>query len=81
MIEKLSIVKKKQFSRTNMLLFKIGLSRVINKLSLISSTNLLFPFTKMVNSSKDTILLQFKRWSLIAISFDGLVFLKARSKV
>ena len=81
MIEKLSIVKKKQFSRTNMLLLKIGLSRVINKLSLISSTNLLFPFTKMVNSSKDRILLQFKRWSLIALSFDGLVFLKAHSKV
>ena len=81
MIEKLSIVKNKKFSRTNMLLFKIGLSRVINKLSLISSTNLLFPFTKMVNSSKDRILLQFKRWSLIAISFDGLVFLKAHSKV
>ena len=61
-----------------MFLFKIGLSRLISKLSLISRTNLLFPFVKMVNSSKDGILLQFKRWSRIALSCDGLVFLNVK---
>ena len=43
-----------------MFLFEIGLSGLISKLSFISSTNLLFPFAKMVNSTKDAILLQFK---------------------
>ena len=37
-----------------MFLFKIGLPRLISKLSLISRTNLL-PFVKMVNSSKDKV--------------------------
>ena len=64
-----------------MFLFKIGLSRLISKLSLISSTNLLFPFAKMVNTSKDGILLQFKRWLRIALSFDGLVFLNVKGDV
>ena len=68
-----------------MFLFKMGLSRLISKLSLISSTNLLFPFAKMVNSSKDGILLQFRRWSRICsdwtkfheeLSFLKQVFLK-----
>ena len=36
-----------------MFLFKIGLSRLISKFSLVSRTNLLFPFAKMVNSSKE----------------------------
>ena len=53
-----------------MVLFKIGLSRLISKLSLISRSNSLFPFVKIVNSSKDGMLLQFKRWSRIALSFD-----------
>ena len=61
-----------------MFLFKIGLSRLISKLSLISSTKLLFPFAKMVNSSKDGILFQFKIWPPIALSFDGLVFLNVK---
>ena len=64
-----------------MFLFKIGLSRLISKLSLISRTNLLFPFVKMVNSSKDGMLLQFKRWSRIALSFDGLVFLNVKGDI
>ena len=36
-----------------MFLFKICLSGLISKLSLISRTNLLFPFAKMVSFSKD----------------------------
>ena len=64
-----------------MFLFKIGLSRLISTLSLISSTNLLFPFAKMVNSSKDGILLQFRRWSRTALSFDGLVFLNVKGDI
>ena len=64
-----------------MFLFKIGLSRLTSKLSLILRTNLLSPFAKMVNSSKDEILLQFKRWSLIALSTDGLVFLNVKGNI
>ena len=64
-----------------MFLFKIGLSRLIGKLSLISRTNLLFPFAKMINSSKEDILLQFKRWSRIALTFDGLVFLNDKGDI
>ena len=59
-------------------MFLLKTARLISMLSLISSTNFLFPFTKMVNSSKDGILLQFKRWSRIELSFDGLVFLNVR---
>ena len=62
-------------------LFKIGLSRLISRLSLISRANLLFPFDKMENSSKDRILLQFKRWSQIALSSDGLVFLNVKGNI
>ena len=64
-----------------MLLFKIGLSQLMSKLPLISRKNLLFPFAKMVGSSKDGILLQFKRWSRIAIYFDGLVFLNVKGVI
>ena len=64
-----------------MFLFKIGLSRLISKLSLISNTNLLFLFAKMVNSSKDGMLLQFKRWLGIPLSFDGLVFLNVKGDI
>ena len=64
-----------------MFLFKRDLSCLIRKLSLISSTNLLFPFAKMVNASKDGILLQFRRWSRIALSFDGLVFLNVKGDI
>ena len=64
-----------------MFLFKVGLSRLISKLSLILSMNLLFSFAKMNNSSKDEILLQFERWSRTALSFDGLVFLNVKGDV
>ena len=63
-----------------MFLFKIGLSHLISKLSLISRTNLLFPFVKMVNS-KEGMLLQFKRWSRITLSFEGLVFLNVKGDI
>ena len=80
MIKKLTIVKINNLTEL-MFFFKIGLSRLISKLSLISSTNLLLSFAKMVNSSKDGILLQFKRWSQIAFSFDGLVFLNVKGDI
>ena len=62
-------------------LFKIGLSCLINKLSLISRKKLLFLFTKMVNSSKNGILLQFKRSSRMVLYFDGLVFLNIKGDI
>ena len=66
-----------------MFLFKIGigLSRLISKLSLVSRTNLLIPFAKMVALSKDGILLQFKRWSRIALSFGSLFFLNSQGDI
>ena len=45
---------------------------------MISRTNLLFAFVKMVKYSKHGMLLQFKWWSKIALSFDGLVFLNVK---
>ena len=59
-------------------MFLLKIARLISMLSLISSTNFLFPFAKMVNSSKDGILLQFKRWSRIELSFDCLVSLNVK---
>ena len=58
--------RKKRLSKRNnlaelMLLFKTGLSRLISKLSSISSANLLFPFAKTVYFLKDRILLQFRK--------------------
>ena len=35
----------------------------------------------MVNSSKDGILLQFRTWSRIALSFDGLNFLNVKGDI
>ena len=35
----------------------------------------------MVNSSKDRMLLQFRRWSRIAVSFDGLPFLNVKGDI
>ena len=50
-------IKKLLSKRNNlaelMFLFKTGLSRLISKLSLISRSNLLFPFAEIVNFSKD----------------------------
>ena len=70
----LIIVKKK----TLIFLFKTGLSRLISKLSLISRIYLLWPYAKMVNSSKNGIFLQIRRWSRILLSFDGLTFLNVK---
>ena len=64
-----------------MFLFEICLSHLMSNLSLISSTNLLFLFAKMVISSKDGILLQFREWSRIALSFDGLIFLNLKRDI
>ena len=35
----------------------------------------------MVNSSKGEILLQFRKWSRIALSFDGLTFLNVKGNI
>ena len=64
-----------------MFLFQIVLSRLISKFSLISRSNLLSPLSKIVNSSKDEILLQFKKWSRIAPYSDGLVFLNVKGHI
>ena len=59
-------------------LFRTGLSRLISKLSLISRIYLWCSYAKMVNSSKYGILLQFRRWSRITLSLDGLTFLNVK---
>ena len=41
----------------------------------------MFPFAKMVNSSNNGTLLQFKRGPQIAISFHGLVFLNVKGNI
>ena len=74
----LTIIKKKQFSRTNV--FILNRFCLISKFSLISRTNLLFPFANMVNSSKERIL-KFKRWSQISLSFDNLIFLDVKAEI
>ena len=51
-----------------MFLFNIGLSRLINKLSLISNKNSLVPWAKMVKLSNEGSWLQNKRWSRIEAS-------------
>ena len=48
---------------------------------MVTGKNLLFPFAKIVNSSKGGILLQFKRWLRIALSFDRLVFLNVKGAI
>ena len=54
-------IKRNMSKRSNLaeliFLFKIGLSRLTSKLSLILRTNLLFSFAEMVNFLKDGILL------------------------
>ena len=69
-IKKLTIVKRNNLAEL-MFLFKISLSCFISKLSLLSRSNLLPPFVKIVNSPKHGMLLQYKRWSRIALFFDG----------
>ena len=61
-------------------LFNIDLSRLINKLSLISNKNLLVPWARMVKSSNEGSWLQKRRWSRIN-SADGLTFLKVNGEM
>ena len=61
-----------------MFLFKLGVSLLISKLSLISKENLEEVFARTENSSKEGSLSQNNRWSRIALSFEGLHFLKVR---
>ena len=79
MIKKL--LSKRKYLAELMFLFKIDLSRLMSKLSLISGSNLLFLFVKIVNSTKDEMLLQLKRWSRIELYFDGLVFLNVKGNI
>ena len=74
-------MSKRSNSAELIFLFKIGLSYLMSKLSLISSTNLLFQFVKMANSSKEGILLQFKGWSWIVLSIDGVVILNVKDDI
>ena len=60
---------------------KTGLSHLMSKFSLISRTDLLFPCAKIENSSKEVTLLQIKRWSRIALSFDGLFFFNVKGDI
>ena len=75
------ILSKRKYLAELMFLFKIDLSRLISKLSLISGSNLLFLFVKIVNSTKDEMLLQLKRWLQIEVYFDGLVFLNVKGNI
>ena len=64
-----------------MFLFSIGLSLLINKLSLISNRNLLALWARMVKSSNEGSWLQNRRWSRIELSADGLTFLKVNGEM
>ena len=62
-------------------LFDIGLSGLINKLSLISDKNLLVPWARMVKSSDERSWLRNRRWSCIEHLADGLTFVKVNGEV
>ena len=64
-----------------MFLLNFGLSRLINKLSLISNKTLLVPWARMVKSSNEGSWLQNRRWSRIELSADGLTFLKVNGEM
>ena len=64
-----------------MFLFNIGLSRLINKLSLISNKNLLVLGAKMVKSSNESSWLQNRGWPHIELSADGFTFLKCNGEI
>ena len=64
-----------------MLLLRTGLSRFIKRLSFISKWYLLLPCAKILNSSKEGQLLQFKRWSRMELSADGLIFLDVKADI
>ena len=57
-----------------MFLFNIGLSRLINKLSLISNKTLLVPRARIVKLSNEGSGLQKRRWLHLKLSADGLTF-------
>ena len=59
-------------------LFRTGL---ISKLSLISRIYLWCSYAKMLNLSKYEILLQIRKWSRVALSFDGLTFLNVKGNI
>ena len=61
-----------------MFLFKLGVSLLISKLSLISRESLEEAFARTENSSKEGSLSQNSRWSRTALSFEGLHFLKVK---
>ena len=63
----------KSSNGNDFIVFKIGLSRFINKLSLRSNLNLLQSVAKMLKSSKFMAQLHCNRWSDIA---DCLTFLR-----
>ena len=61
--------------------FNIGLSRLINKLSLLSNKNLLVPWARILKSQNEGSWLQNWRWSNIELSADGLTFLKVNGEM
>ena len=64
-----------------MFLFSIGLSRLINKLSLISNKNLLVPWARMVKSTNEGLWLQRRRWSRLKLSAESFTFLKVNEEI
>ena len=76
----LVIVKKKQFIRTNILIS--SRPTTLDRQAFFDFINLLImPKANMLNSSNDGILLQIRRRSRIAFSFDGLNFTNVTSHV
>ena len=76
----LVIAKKKQFSRTKILIYDRFVT--LNKQAFFDFKNIfMIPYAKMVNLSKDEILLQFRRSSRIALPFDSLTFLNNKGDI
>ena len=79
---KVLVVIKKNSLAELIFLFRTGLPCLLSKLSLISRIYLWWPYAKMVKlSSKDVILWQFRRWSWIALFFDGLTFVNVKGDI
>ena len=68
----------KTTSQRRVFLFKLGVSLLIRKLSLISKENLEEAFARTENSSMEGSLSQNSRWSRTALSFERLHFLKVK---
>ena len=64
----------KNIGQELMFFFDIGLSRLINKHSFISSKSALVPWAIIVKPSNEGLWLQNRRWSCIELSADGLTF-------